>query len=169
MAESEEEMRRKEREHQMHAHNMGQSSQDKDPKTLKYLSDIDDGPELQDDSLEYQHSRVISTANLEEEEVDGIEWHTEIALLRRRQAFPPKHGVTGIARAFAMDSADSYRNPMDQMDTIKHEGHGFITMLASTRSEEFIGVETTTSDTRESIISGGSNDSTGGIRGRIRR
>lgn len=164
----EQEERRKEREHQMHAHNIGQPPSDTDPKTLKYVSEIDDGPELRDDAMNYQHSRVVSTANLEDTDVEGIEWHTEIAMLRRRQAYPPKHGITGIARAFAMDSADEYREPMGPIDTIKHEGHGFLTQLAGTRSEDFIGVETSTSETRESIISG-TDESGGGIRGRIRR
>lgn len=162
----ESEERRKEREHQMHAQNFVQETNNQDPKVLKFVSQIDDAPELDDESLDYQHSKVVSTANLTDDAVEAFEWETEIGMLRRRQAFPPKYGLKGIARAFALGSADEHREPLNELDVIKHEGHGLVSRLAATRSEEFIGVETTTSDTRESIIAG-PDENSGGIRGRL--
>lgn len=165
--------REKQMEHQreqqlreLHARSLFSESQQNDPATLKYVTEYDDLPDLPTEALGFLNSKVVSTANLTEEQVESVEWFKELTLLRYRAAHPPRYGLTGLARAFALNDASEYRKPLSETDKIKMEGTGWISELAATRSEDFKGVETTTSDTKESIINETGGDG-GGIRGRL--
>lgn len=163
------EERQEQREHQLHAQNLQRRGEKDDaPRTLEYLAEIDDGPDLDDGgSLDHLTSKVVSTANLDSDRVDGAEWENEIAMLRRRQAHPPAYGITGHFRAWVKGTNDGYKEPLESEDLIKHEGVGQIGKLALSRSEDFTGVETPTRDTTESIVTGKDSKSSG-ILGRFR-
>lgn len=154
MTEEQDKAFRQQRNNELHARNMIQDNKSNTPQILEFLAEIkdEDSPDLDDESLDHMLSKVVSTANLSKEEVEAIEWHNEIAMMRRRHAHPPNYGLTGYLRAFAFRDSSEYRLPIDQMDIIKQEGHGLLSKLAATRSEEFIGVETSTRDIRESIV-----------------
>lgn len=139
-----------------------------DPKVLEFLSLIDDGPELSDDSLDYLLSKTVSTANLSAEQVRGFEWRAELALLRRRQAHPPKHGLTGILRAVAFDDPKEAKEPLSAEEIIKHEGVGTLASLAATRSQDFEAVEKSTRHTSETFVNDGEEGLTGGALSRFR-
>lgn len=156
------------RKTELHARNVISNDQSDSPKILEYLAEIDDSPELDDNTLDYMLSKVVSTANLTEAEVRGIEWENEIAMLRRRQAHPPEYGLTGHLRAVAFRDASAYRLPISETERIKHEGHGTVAKLAATRSEDFLGVEKSTQDITESILSDNQSESSGGIMSRWR-
>lgn len=163
------EERQAQREHQLHAQNLQrQADTDDAPRTLEYLAEIDDGPDIDDGgSLDHLLSKVVSTANLDSDRVAGAEWENEIAMLRRRQAHPPVYGITGHFRAWVKGTNDGYKEPLDTEDLIKHEGVGQISKQALSRSEDFVGVETPTRDTTESIVTG-KDSSKSGILGRFR-
>lgn len=148
---------------EMHARNLSTQGKDDNPKTLEYLAETDEGPELRDDSLDHLLHKNISTANLTEAEVRGIEWENEIAMLRRLQEYPPTYGITGYLRAFAFQDIDAYREPIDSIERIKQQGLGTLSKLAATRSEEFIGVDTSTRDTQETIVNDSESDDSGGM------
>lgn len=173
MSEPDQEARREQqemqRDTQLHANHVATGKQSNGPRVLEDLSVIDDGPDLDDDTLDHLHSKVVSTANLSEAEVDGMEWRHEIAGLRRRQFHPPAYGLTGYCRALAFRDASAHAEPMAPEDRIKHEGMLHIADMAVTRSEEFIGPETATKDTRESIVSSEDRGGSGGIGSRLRR
>lgn len=138
---------------EMHARNVVSDRNRDDPKTLKYLAETDAIPELSDDTLEYLLHKNISTANLSEAESRAIEWENQIAILKRGISHPPEYGVTGYLRAYAFQDMDQYKTPIDASERIKQEGLATLSKLAATRSEEFIGVDTTTRDIQESIVS----------------
>lgn len=147
---------------ELHARNFVADKNRDDPKTLKYLAETDNIPTLSDDTLDYLLHKNISTANLNEAEARAIEWENEIAMLRREQAHPPDFGVTGYLRAYAFQDMDEYKMPIGQEERIKQQGIGMLSKLAATRSEEFIGVDTTTRDIQESIVSN-PDESSGGL------
>lgn len=138
---------------EMHARNIVSDRNRDDPKTLKYLAESDSIPELSDDTLEYLLHKNISTANLSEAESRAIEWENQIAILKREISHPPEYGVTGYLRAYAFQDMDEYKTPIDASERIKQEGLATLSKLAATRSEDFIGVDTTTRDIQESIVS----------------
>lgn len=157
------EQQQMQRNTEMHARNIVSDRNTDDPRTLKYLAETDEIPSLSDDTLDYLLHKNISTANLSELEARAIEWENEIAMLRREQSHPPEYGITGYLRAYAFQDMDQYAQPIDSSERIKQQGLGMLSKLAATRSEEFIGVDTTTRDIQESIVSE-PNDSGGMLR-----
>lgn len=156
------------RNSEIHARNVVPSNTSNDPRTLKYIVENNNLPELEDDSLDYFLNKIISTSNLSEEETQGIEWENEIAMLRRRQVYPPEYGLTGHLRGFAFGDADAYLMPLDKFELIKQQGLATLSKLAVTRSEEFVGVETSTRDVNETIVSEEESGSSGGLGNRLR-
>lgn len=152
---------------EMHARNVVSGENPDNPKTLQYLAEPGDVPELSDNTLDYMLHKIISTANLTEAETKGIEWENEIAMLFRTQVHPPEYGCTGYMRAFAFQDIDAFREPIDQLESIKQQGIGTLSKLAATRSEDFIGVDTSTRDIQESIVSN-PDEKSGGLLARRR-
>lgn len=150
------------RDTELHARNIVSDQNRDDPKTLKYLAETEDLPELSDDTLNYLLHKNISTAYLSEAESRAIEWENQIAILKREISHPPDYGVTGYLRAYAFQDMDQFKTPIDVSERIKQEGLATLSKLAATRSEEFIGVDTTTRDIQESIVSN-AEESSGGL------
>lgn len=155
------------RNNEIHARNVVPSNTSNDPRTLKYIVENKDLPELGDDSLDYFLNKIISTANLSEDEANGIEWENEIAMLRRKQVYPPEYGLTGHLRGFAFADAEAYLMPLDKFELIKQQGLATLSKLAVTRSEEFVGVETSTRDVSETIVNDEEEGSSGGLANRF--
>lgn len=171
MSESERvaEERTRQRGHQLNAQAVADTSDDNDaPVTLEYVSEVDDGPDLDDDTLDYQLSKVISTANLEEGQVDALEWRNEIYALLRRRVHPPRHGLTGDIRAYAFDDPTEALQPLSGKDVIKQEAQGVLSQFAASRSKDGYLVDVATKKVTESYV-GGDRSSGRSIMDRIRR
>jgi len=153
---------------QLHSGNLQGPGDTNAPETLKYVSkpeDIDSPIE----ALEWINSKSTSTANLSEEDVRSKEWVLEYHQLMARMERPPEYGVTGHLRAYVYDDVSEYKKPLKSSETLEVEGYTEVGKEASTRSKDGWGVETSTRDTKESIVrddeqSGGG----GGILGRFR-
>jgi len=157
------------RRDQYHSKNLGMAQGDSNaPETLKYVSkpeDIDSPVE----SLEWINSKSTSTANLSQEDVTSKEWvveyHRELAMM----PYPPEYGVKGHLRAFVYDDAEQYRLPLDPDAKVETEGFMEVGKESSSRSKEGWGVETSTKDTKESIVRDEEQqNSGGGLLGRFR-
>jgi hypothetical protein len=168
MSKSKEDYQEQQKRNAMHQSNFGQPGESNAPETLKYVSqpeDIDSPVE----SLEWINSKSTSTANLSSEDVKSkkwiVEYHRELAIT----PFPPDYGVTGHLRAYMYDDADEYRMPLETDERVETEGFMEVGKESNTRSKDGWGVETSTRDTKESIVrdeeqQGGS----GGLLGRFR-
>lgn len=157
------------RNSEIHARNVISDMPSNDPRTLKYIVDNEDTPSLSDDSLDFMLNKIISTSNLSTEQTRGFEWENEIAMLRREELYPPEYGLTGWLRAFAFDDANEYKMPLSKTEKIKQQGLATLSKYAATRSEEFIGVETSTKNLSESIVSDEETESSGGLGSRLSR
>lgn len=155
------------RNSEMHARNIVSGSTSNDPKALKYIVENNNLPELEDDSLDYFLNKIISTANLSGEETEGIEWENEIAMLRRKQVYPPEYGLTGHLRGFAFGDSSEHLMPLDKFELIKQQGLATLSKLAVTRSEEFVAVETSTRNVNETIVNDDETGSSGGLGNRL--
>ncbi len=166
---SREEERRQHEEHQIHTQNLGrpEGNEDQAPSTLKYVSEPED-IDAPLDALEWINSKSASTANLEPEDVRSKEWVLEYFQLIARNEYPPEYGLTGPLRAWAYDDSEEYRKPLKPSDRLETEGYTEIGKEAKTRSKDGWGVETATRDTKESIVRGKDDDSSGGLLGRLR-
>lgn len=162
------EMQEKQWRQQMHGQNLGAANGSNAPETLKYVSkpeDIDSPV----DSLEWINSKSTSTANLEPEDVESkhwvLEYHREFALMDA----PPEYGVWGHLRAYAYDDANAFKMPLNPDEHLEAEGYMEVGKESSTRSKDGWGVETSTKDTKESIVRDEENESSGGgLLGRFR-
>lgn len=157
------------REHDIHTSRFREADRDGDdaPQTLKYVAE----PEEIDaplDELEWINSKSASTANLDSEDVRSKEWVLEYMQVLARLEHPPEYGLTGHVRAWAYDDKEEYKKPLKPSDLVDIEGYTEIGKESSTRSKEGWGVETATRDTKESIVRGKDNESSGGILGRLR-
>lgn len=166
---SRKEERRQQEEHQIHTQNLSRpdDQNDKAPETLKYVAE----PEEIDapiEALEWVNSKSASTANLESEDIRSKEWVLEYFQLLARLEHPPEYGLKGAVRAWAYDDSEEFRKPLKPSDRLKTEGFTEVGKEAKTRSKDGWGVETATRDTKESIVRGKDDDSSGGILGRIR-
>jgi hypothetical protein len=166
----EERKRREERQqkHQLHAQALSRPDDDDDgPATTRYISEEDGDAPV--DGLEWMLSKTASTTNLSEERVEGDEWELEIATLLSKQAYPPSYGLYGPWRAWAHDDPAADLMPLEQLDRVQTEGFKKRGQDARHRSKDGWGVETSTRDTKESIVRDHSDDdgSSGGILGRF--
>lgn len=156
------------RRQQRHTANLQGQQDTNAPETLKYVSkpeDIDSPIE----ALEWINSKSTSTANLSEEDVRSKEWVLEYHQLMARMERPPEYGITGHLRAYVYDDVQEYKKPLKSSETLEVEGYTEVGKEASTRSKEGWGVETSTRDTKESIVRDDEQSSGGGgILGRFR-
>lgn len=169
--EREERKRQQERqqEHQLHAQAMGRPDDSDDgPATTRYISEEEGDAPV--DGLDWMLSKTASTTNLSEERVEGDEWELEIATLMARQGYPPSYGLFGPWRAWAHDDPAADLMPLEQLDRVKTEGYKKRGQDARHRSKDGWGVETSTRDTKESIVRDHSDEEGGGggILGRFR-
>lgn len=157
------------RRHQHHSSNLARPPNDDDqqPQTLKYVSEPED-VDTPLDQLEWINSKSASTANFEEEDVRSKEWVLEYHQLIAKMARPPEYGLTGHLRAWAFDNQDAFEKPLAPDEELDVEGFSEIGKEASTRSKEGWGVETSTRDTKESIVRDGSGNNSGGLLGKLR-
>jgi hypothetical protein len=168
MSKSQQERYEQQRRDQYHSGNLQGAQDTNAPETLKYVSkpeDIDSPIE----ALEWINSKSTSTANYTEEDVRSKEWVLEYHLLMAKMERPPEYGVTGHLRAFVYDDVDEYRKPMKAAETLEAEGFTEVGKESSTRSKDGWGVETSTKDTKESIVRDEEDkNSSGGILGKFR-
>ncbi|MFB6198899.1 MAG: hypothetical protein ABEI52_11645 [Halobacteriaceae archaeon] len=155
-----------------HQNNLqGQSQQDGEAaEILRYLSNIDDLPIEQDDSVMGPLvSKLISTANLSAEQVKSNEWVFEYLLVLYLSLHPPKYGMHGDERAIAHDSREAKRPYLTSEERMQIEAFIQIDKMAVTRSEEMKLTEEATRNVSESVVhEEGESSSGGGILGRIR-
>lgn len=148
-----------------------QPQQDGDAaEILRYLADIEDLPVDEDDTVMRQLiSRLVSTANLNSDQVRSHEWVVEYILVLYLSMFPPKYGLHGHERAIVHDDASADTEPMDTQRRMMLEAFVTNAKLASTRSEDFKAVEETTRNVSESVVheQDGEGSGRGGILGLI--
>lgn len=150
--EERQEIERRQQRRQIHMNQVsGQAGNSNAPETLKYVSqpeDIDSPIE----ALEWINSKSTSTANFEPEDVRSKEWvleyHQQIARMER----PPTYGVKGHLRAYMYDDAGEFKMPLKAEEQLEVEGFTEVGKESSTRSKDGWGVETSTKDTKESIV-----------------
>lgn len=138
---------------------------------LRYLSNVDDLPIGSDDPVMGQLvSKLVSTANLTEEQVKSNEWVFEYILVLYLCKFPRPDGMHSGDRAWSHDDVDAFREPMQPERRMEIEAHVSMSTLALTRSEGMAAVKEGTRTVKESIVSDekASNSSSGGILGRLR-
>lgn len=138
------------------------------PETLKYISEPEESVDSPTDALKWINSKSASTANLTEEDVRSKDWILEYHQLLSRMEHPPEYGLTGHLRAWAYDDTAEYRKPLSSSKLLETEGYTEIGKEATTRSKGGWGVETSTRDTKESIVRN-DEESGGGILARLRR
>jgi len=162
------EERQRDREQQLHAQHLAQAGDDdKGPETTRYISEEEaDGPVR---GLDWMLSKTASTTNLEDERVEGDEWQIEIAAMLSRAAYPPPYGLTGSWRAWAHDDLDAALPAIDELEDVELEGFKQRGKDARHRSKGGWGVETSTRDTKESIVRDDrETNSSGGLLSRLR-
>jgi len=152
----------------MHNQNFGRPADTNAPETLKYVSKPED-IDAPVDALEWINSKSTSTANLSEEDVKSKNWRLEYHQLFAIMGKPPEYGIKGHLRAYVYDDVNEYELPLDQDEQLEVECYTEIGKESSTRSKDGWGVETSTRDTKESIVrdeeqQGGG----GGLLGRFR-
>jgi hypothetical protein len=81
---------------------------------------------------------------------------------------PPEYGLHSHWRVWAYDDREEYETPLTPDQYLELEGFMEIGKEAATRSKEGWGVETSTRDTKESIVRNEDKQSKGGIMGRLR-
>jgi len=138
------------------------------PETLKYVSKPED-IESPIEALEWINSKSTSTANFDPEDVRSKEWVLEYHQLMARMERPPDYGISGHLRAFVYDDVSEYRKPLKPSERLEVEGFTEVGKESSTRSKDGWGVETSTKDTKESIVRGEDQNGSGGILGRLKR
>ena len=126
-------------------------SDDKGAEVLRQLSEIDDLPSFRGDTLDQFVSRIVSTSNLSAEDIKSDEWVREYIMLLYKSQFPPEEGLSGHARAYALDDKKEKRDPLDgeiktEMETFKH-----VSGQALTRSEDMEATKEATRTIAESI------------------
>lgn len=154
------EEREKQRQQQLHAQALNRPDDEDGPATTRYISEEDDDAPV--DGLAWMLSKTASTTNLTEERVQGDEWELEIATLLSLQAYPPSYGLTGSWRAWAHADPSADRRPLEQLDRVGVEGFKKRGKDARHRSKDGWGVETSTRDTKESIVRDDREESGGG-------
>jgi hypothetical protein len=137
------------------------------PETLKYVSDPED-LDSPAEALEWINSKSASTTNLDHDDVRSKEWVVEYFQLLARMDKPPHYGVHGWRRAWARGDIDGREEPLEPGDALTFEGFGELGKLTTKKSEDGWGVETSTRDTKESIMRKDEQESSGGIIDRFR-
>jgi hypothetical protein len=138
------------------------------PETLKYVAEPED-IDSPIEALEWINSKSTSTANLEPEDVRSKEWVLEYHQLMARMERPPTYGIKGHLRAYVYDDAEEYRKPLKSADKIEVEGFTEVGKESSTRSKGGWGVETSTRDTKESIVRDENESGGSGLLGKLKR
>lgn len=157
-------------EHEFHRANLqGQAQEDSNaPETLKYVSEPED-IDSPIESLGWINSKSTSTSNFTDEDVRSKEWLLEIHQTIARMDRPPEYGISGHLRAFVLGDVDAYETPLSPSERLETEGYTEIGKEAFTRSKEGWGVETSTRDTKESIVRGEDKPGNGGLLGKIKK
>jgi len=164
-----EEARDREQERRIHMQQVsGHTGDSNAPETLKYVSEPED-IDSPIEALEWINSKSTSTANLEPEDVRSKEWVLEYHQLMARMERPPAYGITGHLRAYVYDDVNEYKQPLKAGSKLEVEGFTEIGKESSTRSKGGWGVETSTRDTKESIVRDQNEESGGGILGKLKR
>lgn len=130
---------------------------------LRQLSEIDDLPEFEGRTLNQFVSKVISTSNLSEEDLASDEWVREYVLMMYHAQFPPEYGLTGHARAYALDDKAEKRDPLDAETTVEAEMFKHTSGLALTRSEDMAATKEATRTIAETLSRDGSEEKEGGL------
>jgi hypothetical protein len=138
-------------------------------EVLRQLSEIDDLPTFPGATLDQFVSKIISTSNLSEEDIKSDEWVREYILLLYKSQFPPDYGLTGHARAYALDDSSEKRDPLDGTLNTQIEAFKHTSGLALTRSEDMEATKEATRTIAESIARDESRDDSGsgGLLGKI--
>lgn len=146
---------------QVHQGNFQTAEDSNAPETLKYVSKPED-IESPVEALEWINSRSTSTTNLSEEDVRSKEWVIEYHRLMSQMERPPAYGIKRHRRAWVYDSVDEYKEPLGPNEELKTEGFSEIGKESSARSKDGWATETSTKDTKESIMRDDTDESGGG-------
>lgn len=138
-------------------------------EVMRYLSEIDDVPMPEGDTLTQFFSKVESTANLSAEEIRSDEWVKEYLLMRWEHQYPPEHGLTGVMRGVAFDDKFEERRPVGQTKQTNAEGAKNVALHALSRSEGMKAVKESARTVAETVRHDGDDSGgSGGILGMIR-
>lgn len=131
-------------------------------EVLRQLSEINDLPTFRGKTLDQFVSRVISTSNLSEEDIMSDEWVREYLLLLYKSQFPPDYGLTGHARAYALDEKSEKREPLDPQEGTEMEAFKHVSGLALSRSEDMTATKEATRTIAETLSRDETSDDSGG-------
>lgn len=129
-------------------------------EVMRYISEIDDVPMPEGDTLRQFFSKVESTSNLSNEDIRSDEWVKEYLLMRWKHQYPPEQGLTGVMRGVAFDDQSEERSPVGQTKKTNAEGAKHIAQHAISRSEDMKAVEESTRTIAETVRH--DNDDSGG-------
>jgi len=161
--EEREDMMREQFEQSVHQGQLsGQTGDTNAPKTLKYISNIEDDIDVPVETMNWLVNKVESTTKLSSEDVRSLEWVKEYATELATTMYPPEYGVRGHFRAYVADDTEKYEMPLSQKDKVNTEGAMETSKQASRRSEDGWATETSTRDTTESIMRDEREDNGGG-------
>lgn len=163
-----EEARQRERDHSAHQAALSRPSQSHDaPETLKFVSQPED-INSPSEALEWINSKSASTTKLSSEDVRSDEWVIQYFQLLARMERPPHYGITGHRRAAIHGDISAFKRPIEPSDKLEFEAFAELGNLNVKKSEEGWNVETSTADTKESIMRKDENKQNNGILGRFR-
>jgi len=162
----------KQRRHAYHQSALSQQDESGEAaEILHTLSTIDDLPiDPKDDPVMGQLvSKLTSTANLSKEDVRSNKWVREYILVLYLCQYPTDEGMSGSWRGWAHGDRDAAREALDPEKRMVLEAFVSNSKLALSRSEDFKAVEEATRNVSESVVKdGSSNESGGGILGKVR-
>lgn len=160
------EARRKENERQRRQNlaqaAMSQAKKDHGGEILRQLSEIDDLPSFPGNTLDQFASKVISTSNLSEEDLESDHWVRQYIKVLYLARFPERDGLKGHTRAYAFGDKTEHRKPLDESDLADIEEFVHVTGMAASRSEDMKAVEESVRTIAESYVRNEDHESSGG-------
>jgi len=161
--------RERQREFQLHQQNLGQSGQGsrEAAEALRYLSEIDDLPVDKDDAVMGQLvSKLMSTANLDADDLRSNEWVMEYLLLGWLARKPTEEGVHGALRAYVHDDRSAAIKPLTPEERLQVETFiGLPAKMAQSRSEDMSAIKEVMRNRDESFVHNDDDDEGGGLLG----
>jgi len=166
MAESKQEYARKQRRQGYHQQNLqgGKQERGESAELLRALSEIDDLPisPNDDETIGQFASRIVSTANLSQEEVRSNEWAKEYILIMYLAGRPTPTGLHSEWRGWTYGDVDAEREPLAPKLRAQLESYMISSNLALSRSEDAKVIEESGRTINESILNDGEESNSGG-------
>jgi len=174
MAESKQEYQKRQRNNAIHQGQLqgGRQQKGESAELLNALSEIDDLPITPDDdeTVGQFASRVVSTANLSQEEVRSHEWAKEYILILYLSDRPSETGLHSEWRGWTYGDVNAEKEPLDPKKRAELESFMTSSNLALSRSEDAKAMEESTRNVNESIVNDGEDGdgNGGGFFGRLK-